>query len=82
MNKISVIVPVYNTEKFLSQCLGSIVNQTYKNLEILIIDDGSPDKSDAVYEKYAMQDNRIKIIKQKKRRYFCGAQCRFAICNR
>ena len=65
MNKISVIVPVYNTEKFLSQCLGSIVNQTYKNLEILIIDDGSPDKSDAVYEKYAMQDNRIKIIKQK-----------------
>ena len=65
MNKISVIIPVYNTEKFLSQCLGSIVNQTYKNLEILIIDDGSPDKSDAVYEKYAMQDNRIKIIKQK-----------------
>ena len=65
MNKISVIVPVYNTEKFLGQCLGSITNQTYKNLEILIIDDGSPDKSSTVYEQYAAQDNRIKIIKKK-----------------
>ena len=65
MEKISVIIPVYNTEKFLKQCLGSVVNQTYKNLEILIIDDGSPDKSDAVYKQFALQDNRIKIIKQK-----------------
>ena len=65
MDKISVIIPVYNTEKFLRQCLGSIVNQTYKNLEILIVDDGSPDRSDAVYQEFALQDNRIKIIKQK-----------------
>lgn len=65
MEKISVIIPVYNTEKFLKQCLGSVINQTYKNLEILIIDDGSPDKSDAVYKQFALQDNRIKIIKQK-----------------
>lgn len=65
MEKISVIIPVYNTEKFLKQCLGSVVNQTYKNLEILIVDDGSPDKSDAVYKQFALQDNRIKIIKQK-----------------
>ena len=65
MDKISVIIPVYNTENFLEQCLGSVVNQTYKNLEILIVDDGSPDKSDAVYKRFALEDNRIKIIKQK-----------------
>ena len=65
MEKISIIVPIYNVEQYLDKCVESIVNQTYKNLEILIVDDGSPDKSDAVYEKYAMQDNRIKIIKQK-----------------
>ena len=44
-NKLSVIVPVYNTEKYLSKCLNSIVNQSYKNLEILIINDGSTDGS-------------------------------------
>ena len=65
MNKISVIVPVYNVENFLNQCLGSLVSQTYRNLEILIVDDGSTDKSSAIYQKYSSTDNRIKIIKQK-----------------
>lgn len=65
MDKISVVVPVYNVEKFLDQCLGSLVKQTYQNLEILIIDDGSTDGSDVIYKKYAIKDNRIKIIKQK-----------------
>ena len=64
MDKISVIVPVYNVEKFLSQCLGSLTSQTYHNLEILIVDDGSTDRSSAIYQKYASTDNRIKIIKQ------------------
>ena len=62
MDKISVIIPVYNTEKFLEQCLGSVVNQTYKNLEILIVNDGSPDKSYVIYRRFASEDNRIKII--------------------
>ena len=65
MNKISVIIPVYNTEKFLPQCLGSVVNQTYKNLEIIIIDDGSPDNSAKIYNAYAQSDNRIRVIKQR-----------------
>lgn len=64
MDKISVIIPVYNVEKFLSQCLGSLTSQTYHNLEILIVDDGSTDRSSAIYQKYASTDNRIKIIKQ------------------
>lgn len=45
MDKISVIIPVYNVEKYIHQCLDSVVNQTYKNLEIILIDDGSTDKS-------------------------------------
>lgn len=65
MSKISVIVPVYNVEKFLDQCLGSLVCQTYRNLEILIVDDGATDKSSKIYQKYASTDNRIKIITQK-----------------
>jgi CDP-glycerol glycerophosphotransferase len=65
MNKlISVIVPVYNVEKYLSQCLENLIFQTYKNIEIIIVDDGSPDKSADIYNKYAAIDCRISIIKQ------------------
>lgn len=59
--KISVIVPVYNVEKYLKQCLDSIVNQTYKNLEIIIVNDGTKDNSMKIVENY-LQDNRIKVI--------------------
>ena len=64
MLKISVIIPVYNVEQFLPQCLNSIIHQTYTNLEILIVDDGSTDKSCEIYEKFAKHDKRIKIIYQ------------------
>ena len=63
--KISVIIPVYNVERYLAQCLESVIYQTYKNLEIIIIDDGSTDNSKEIYCRYAKQDKRIKIIKQK-----------------
>ncbi|GHT45889.1 putative glycosyltransferase EpsJ [Bacteroidia bacterium] len=63
--KISVIIPVYNVEKYLGECLESIVNQSYKNLEIIVVDDGSPDNSGEIYNEYAAHDSRIKIIKQK-----------------
>lgn len=61
---ISVIVPVYNVEKYLSRCLESIINQTYKNIEVVCIDDGSPDKSINILKQYEKKDKRIKIIRQ------------------
>ncbi len=62
---ISVIVPVYNVEHYLSKCLDSIVNQTYQNLEIILIDDGSTDQSGSICDEYAKKDNRIVVIHQK-----------------
>lgn len=59
---ISVIIPIYNVEKYLNECIESVVNQTYRNLEIILVDDGSPDKSDSICEKYKSQDSRIKVL--------------------
>jgi len=58
---ISVIVPVYNVEKYLRQCLDSIINQTYSDLEILFVDDGSTDSSGAICDEYTAKDNRMKV---------------------
>ena len=62
--KISIIVPVYNVEQFLEECVNSLINQTYSNLEILLIDDGSKDKSGKMCDKFAKKDKRIKVIHQ------------------
>ncbi len=59
---ISVIVPVYKVEKYLDQCVSSIVNQTYKNLEIILVDDGSPDNCPAMCDAWAEKDSRIRVI--------------------
>ena len=59
---ISVIVPVYNVEKYLRKCLDSIVNQTYRDLEIILIDDGSTDNSGAICDEYGQKDSRIKVV--------------------
>lgn len=59
---ISVIVPIYNVEKYLARCVDSIVNQTYKNLEIILVDDGSTDESPEICDLYANRDNRIKVM--------------------
>ncbi len=64
---ISVIVPVYNVEKYLRKCILSIINQTYKNLEIICINDGSSDKSPEILDSIAAQDSRIKVIHQENR---------------
>lgn len=63
--KISVIVPVYNVEKYLDRCIKSIVNQTYKNLEIILVDDGSTDNCPVMCDKWAKKDERIKVIHKK-----------------
>lgn len=62
---ISVIIPVYNVEKYLSECLDSVVNQTYKNLQIILVDDGSTDFSGKICDVYAEKDNRITVVHQK-----------------
>ena len=62
MPKISIIIPIYNVENYLSQCLDSVVNQTLNDIEILCINDGSTDKSLEILKKYAIKDSRIKII--------------------
>lgn len=62
MKKISVIIPVYNAEKYLTKCLNSIVNQTYTNLEIILVNDGSKDSSLNICYEYNKKDDRIKII--------------------
>lgn len=61
---ISVIIPVYNVEKYLSQCLDSVIGQTYQNLEIIIIDDGSTDNSGKMCDIYAQKDPRVQVIHQ------------------
>ncbi len=61
---ISVIVPVYNTEKYLKKCIDSVINQTYKNLDIILVDDGSIDNSGYICDEYAKLDKRIRIIHQ------------------
>lgn len=59
---ISVVVPVYNVEKYLPKCIESIINQTYKNLEIILVDDGSPDECGRICDEYAAKDKRIKVM--------------------
>ena len=61
-HKISVIIPVYKVEEYLPKCLDSVINQTYKNIEIILVNDGSPDKSGVICDMYAGMDNRITVI--------------------
>lgn len=56
--KISVIIPVYKVENYIDRCIESIVNQTHKNLEIIIVDDGSPDRCPEICDRWAERDNR------------------------
>lgn len=65
MKKISIVVPVYNVENYIEECINSIINQTYKNLEIILVDDGSTDSSGKICDKFAKNDDRIKVIHKK-----------------
>ena len=62
MGKISIIVPCYKVMDFLPQCVGSLQSQTYKDIEIILVDDGSPDETGKLCDEYAQKDNRIKVI--------------------
>ena len=59
---VSIIIPVYNVEKYLEHCVNSIIHQTYQNLEIILVDDGSPDNCGYICDEFAKKDNRIKVI--------------------
>lgn len=62
---VSVIVPIYKVELYLDKCIQSIVNQTYDNLEIILIDDGSPDRCGEICDEWAQKDSRIRVFHQK-----------------
>ena len=62
MSKVSIIIPIYKVEKYLNQCINTIVHQTYKNLEIILVDDGSPDECPKICDSWGRKDSRIKVI--------------------
>lgn len=69
---ISIIIPVYNVEMYLNKCIKSILNQTYKNIEVILIDDGSTDLSGKICDDYAKKDSRIKVIHKKNEGVSCA----------
>lgn len=62
---VTVVLPIYNVEKYLDRCVSSVVNQTYRNLEIILVDDGSPDNCPEMCEQWAARDNRIRVVHKK-----------------
>lgn len=62
MNLVSVIVPIYKVEKYLCECIDSILKNTYTRLEVSLVDDGSPDACPSICDEYAQKDNRVKVI--------------------
>lgn len=65
MEKISIVVPIYNVEDYIVKNIESLINQTYKNIEIILVDDGSPDKCGSICDEYAEKDDRIVVIHKK-----------------
>lgn len=62
---VSIVLPIYNVEKYLNRCVKSVINQSYKNLEIILVDDGSPDNCPVLCDEWAKKDNRIKVVHKK-----------------
>ena len=69
MPKISILIPIYNVEKYLKECLDSVINQTLKDIEIICINDGSTDSCAEILKAYSLKDNRIKVINKENSGY-------------
>src|SRR5699024_12406403 len=80
MGKVSIIVPVYNTEEYIETCVNSLINQTFKNIEIMLVKDNSKADCSRLLEKMAKKDNRIKLYHFDKRKGV-GAARKFGIWN-
>ncbi len=79
--KVSVVIPIYNVEKYLRQCLDSVINQTLKDIEIICVDDGSPDNCGAIIDEYAKKDNRIVAIHKENGGYGSAINYGFSIAK-
>lgn len=78
---VSVIVPVYNIEKYVDACISSIIDQTYKNIEIIIVDDGSVDDSGRLSDEWEKRDHRIKVIHQENKGASAARNAAMTICT-
>ena len=79
MKLVSIVVPIYNVEKYLDECISSLINQNYKKIEIILVNDGSTDRSKKICQKYLKKDKRIKLINQKNSGH--GPACNTGINN-
>ena len=62
MHKFSIVIPIYNTEKYLIECIDSVISQSYQNIEIILVNDGSPKNPDEICNEYVQKDSRIKYF--------------------
>ena len=81
MELVSVILPVYNGEKYLKESIDSILASTYQNLEIILVDDGSADKSGSICDEYAQKDKRIKVIHQENKGVVYARNCGLSLSH-
>ncbi len=79
--KISIIIPVYNVEQYLGRCMESVLNQTYKNIEVILIDDGSKDRSSSMCDEWKAKDDRVVVIHQKNAGAGAARNAGLAIAN-
>lgn len=78
---ISIIIPIYNTERYLHKCIDSVINQKYKNIEIILVNDGSTDNCGKICDKYAKEDRRIKVIHKKNQGVSAARNSAIEICT-
>lgn len=83
--KVSVIIPVYKAEKYLAVCVDSVLQQTYKDLEVILVEDGSPDQCGQICDEYAKNDSRVKVIHKENQGVSMarntGLECYWGICT-